>query len=371
MSAAPAPRTVEDGASESDLGRLPADSPAVPAVEGPPAGLRVLEQPLPRSTPAEHFVAGLASSLSSLFERLPDHLLHRGAAIAGAVLYLAWPRRRRLVRANLRHICRWLADQGRATSVVARAARNRLALERLVIGAFGHYLRYYVEVALAPSYNADDLRTRLTIESREIVSEALAARASKTEGRIFVGLHLGGIELPGLYAVHNAGVPITAPMEAIPNAPLQQYLVRRRGAIGVRIIPVEGARHALLRALSRGEVAGVIADRDLTGNGITVTLFGLPTRLPAGPGLLAINSGAPVYVAAARRTGFGTYALRAVRLAVPEQGTIRERLSAVVEAEARAFEELVADAPEQWWTTFFPIWPAGFARAAATGELPA
>jgi hypothetical protein len=25
-------------------------------------------------------------------------------------------------------------------------------------------------------------------------------------------------------------------------------------------------------------------------------------------------------------------------------------------AEARAFERAVADAPEQWWTVFFPIW---------------
>jgi hypothetical protein len=24
---------------------------------------------------------------------------------------------------------------------------------------------------------------------------------------------------------------------------------------------------------------------------------------------------------------------------------------------AAAFEEIVADAPEQWWAVFFPIWP--------------
>jgi hypothetical protein len=28
-----------------------------------------------------------------------------------------------------------------------------------------------------------------------------------------------------------------------------------------------------------------------------------------------------------------------------------------VTAEARAFEDVIALAPEQWWSVFFPIWP--------------
>jgi phosphatidylinositol dimannoside acyltransferase len=345
----------------------------VPSAPGPVkrAAAAGKSAPVRRARPAERLVAWLASSLSWFFQRVPDRPLHRLAAVAGVLLYFSWRRRRRLVRGNLRLICCWLVANGRATPVVARAARSPVALERLVMGAFGHYLRYYIEVALAPSYDAAYLAERLVIESRDVVDDALGARERTGEGRIFVGLHLGGIELPGLYAVHNAGVPITAPMEAIPNAPLQEYLVERRGAIGVRLIPVEGARHALLRALARGEIAGLVADRDLTGDGHPVTLFGEPTRLPAGPGLLALSSGAPTYVAAARRTGLGEYALRGIRLETPQQGTLRERLGIFMDAEARAIEELVSDAPEQWWTIFFPIWPAGFARAVASGELPA
>lgn len=342
-----------------------------PATSTPPTQSKPTAAAMARPRPMQYVVAWTASGLSSLFQRLPDRPLHRLAAVAGVVLYLSWRRRRRLVRGNLRLICRWLDANGRATPTVARAARSRIALERLVMGGFGHYMRYYIEVALAPSYDAAYLAKRLRIESKEIVEQALTARKPASGGRIFVGLHLGGIELPGLFAVHNAGVPITAPMEAIPNAPLQEYLVERRGAIGVRLIPVEGARHALLRALARGEIAGLVADRDLTGDGHPVTLFGEPTRLPAGPGLLAISSGAPAFVACARRTGFGEYALRAVALETPPEGPLRVRLSGFMDAEARAIETLVADAPEQWWTIFFPIWPAGFARAAVSGELPA
>ena len=41
---------------------------------------------------------------------------------------------------------------------------------------------------------------------------------------------------------------------------------------------------------------------------------------------------------------------------LPADGTRRERLSGFLDAQARGFERAVADAPEQWWTLFFPIW---------------
>jgi lauroyl/myristoyl acyltransferase len=42
---------------------------------------------------------------------------------------------------------------------------------------------------------------------------------------------------------------------------------------------------------------------------------------------------------------------------VPADGTRRERVTAVTGALASAFEAVIADAPEQWWSVFFPIWP--------------
>jgi hypothetical protein len=40
-----------------------------------------------------------------------------------------------------------------------------------------------------------------------------------------------------------------------------------------------------------------------------------------------------------------------------EAGTRRERVTALTAAMARAFESMIADAPEQWWGAFHPIWP--------------
>ena len=34
---------------------------------------------------------------------------------------------------------------------------------------------------------------------------------------------------------------------------------------------------------------------------------------------------------------------------------------------AAAFETLIADAPDQWWAVFFPIWPDLEAQAGGSG----
>ena len=39
------------------------------------------------------------------------------------------------------------------------------------------------------------------------------------------------------------------------------------------------------------------------------------------------------------------------------EGARRDRIGGTLAAEARAFEQVIANAPEQWMAIFFPIWP--------------
>ena len=64
--------------------------------------------------------------------------------------------------------------------------------------------------------------------------------------------------------------------------------------------------------------------------------FGAPASLPAGPGLLAIETGATrVFVTTVRRAGQGRYRARLDVVEVPTDGSRRERLTAFLTAEAR------------------------------------
>jgi lauroyl/myristoyl acyltransferase len=73
--------------------------------------------------------------------------------------------------------------------------------------------------------------------------------------------------------------------------------------------------------------------------------------------MLAVESGAPLFVVGVRRTGVGRYRGRLDPVAVPAEGSRRDRVTAAMAGLAVAFERVVAAAPEQWWAVFFPIWP--------------
>jgi len=119
-----------------------------------------------------------------------------------------------------------------------------------------------------------------------------------------------------------------------------------------RSVAAGWARPVLDRAL-----AGLIADRDITGGGVEVPFFGVPAPIPAGPGLLAVQSHVPAFVAGAWRTTPGHYRGRLERIDPGAVGTRREQVTAFLTAEVAAFERLIARAPDQWWAVFFPIWP--------------
>ena len=282
---------------------------------------------------------------------LPERPLVALAEMAGDVWYRRTPGRADQARRNLRRVAEWCAANDRGTALARAAATDPRALELLVRRAYRHAARYYLEVARTPAVTSEYLAAHLVVETPGPVAEAFVGDAV-----VFVGLHFGAIELPALYLAERVGGAV-APMETIDDAGLQDWFVRTRGAAGVRIVGLREARRALLEALRDGTSVGLVGDRDLTGGGTPTTLFGGAARLPLGPAMLGVESGARLYVVGVRRGDTGRYTGRLELVPVPTEGSRRERVTATTDGLARAFEGIVEDAPEQWWAVFFPIWP--------------
>ena len=298
--------------------------------------------------------ARLLRVLSTVLQRLPERPLHRAAHLVGGVLYRVQPQRRRLVRANLGRVVHYLADNGMAGERISAAAREPQSLDRLVRDAFGHYVRGYLETATLPRYASEARLARVRPDDPALADRAFGADGNR--GVVIVGLHFGAIEIPGLWATKRLGRRITAPMETIADPDLQAYFERSRRQTGLNVIPAERAASELRASLARGEAVGLVADRPIGGAGTQVELFGAPARLPVGPAALALESGSSAWVIATRRTASNQYRASIEEIKMPRDGSRRERMSAFLTAEARAFERAVAVAPEQWWTVFFPIW---------------
>ena len=306
-----------------------------------------------RGTLRQQASAGLLSGLSWLACRLPEAPQVRLAELAGELWYRLDRRRAAQARRNLGRVAAWLAAHEQGDARVRTAASDPAALERLIRAAFRHYARYYVDLARAPSYTPAYLAARFRVEQPDNLREAFQPGI----GVMFVGLHFGALELQAYLAAVHAGQPLVSPMETIDDPAMQRYFARTRGAIGIRIVGLREARRELTAALQAGSPVGIVADRDLTGGGMPTVLFGAPASLPLGPALLAVETGAPTWITTVRRLPHRRYVGRIERLIVPSAGSRRERVTAMLDAQARAFEREIALAPEQWWAVFFPIWP--------------
>jgi lauroyl/myristoyl acyltransferase len=287
-----------------------------------------------------------------LLRRLPDRPLWWLGQLAGSVSYLVGARRRRYARANLGRVLGWMAANQVGQERYRRAAADPRALEAIVRSAFRAHAHYYIELARAPRFDVHYIESRLHVDTPAEVAAAFVGRRPL----ILVGLHFGPVELPGFLAVEHLGLMV-APMETLRNERIQAYIKRTRAAIGVRILTVEEAGAELLAVLRKNEPIAIIADRDLTGSGLEVDLFGARTRIPAGPALLSAETGAPVYVAAVHRTGPGRYRGSLWPLPEPEGASRRERSRSMARHEAVLFERIIVEAPEQWLAVFHPIWP--------------
>jgi len=297
--------------------------------------------------------ARLVRAASWLACRLPEGPLLSLADLLGQVWFRIATERRRRARRNLTRVVRWLAEHDLGSPEVRAAATDGRALTRLVREAFMFSARYYVQLARAPLVDRAYLDRWLVVETPEI----LEATLGDPNGALFVGMHMGWFELPAVIAAARSGRPAIVPSETLADSAMQAYMLETRNRLGLELIELSGAKRLLKQALLDGRVVGLLGDRDITGGGIDTTLFGAPAPLAAGPALLAMDTGITPHVFGVWRDRSGVYHVSAEAVPMPAEGSRRERVTAFLAAEARAFERHIARAPEQWIAIFHPIWP--------------
>lgn len=307
---------------------------------------------VPRATLRQRIRLGLVVLASWVLCRLPERPLLAVADLAGPVWYRISPERRQRARANLGRVCRWMAANGVGSARGRAAGRDPRALDDLVRDAFRHLVRYNLIIARSAVMDARYAARQVVIDDPRTLDEALA----DPKGTLFVGLHMGSMELPALYLSQLTGRPATVPTETLRDPLLQAHMVRTRQRLGLHAVELGEARRKMVAAIRRGDPVGIVGDRDLTGGGIEVPFFGAPAPLAAGPALLALETGVTPHAFGIHRDASGLYHAMVGRIPFPQDGTRRERVTAFLETEAQAFERFIAVAPEQWFAVFFPIW---------------
>jgi phosphatidylinositol dimannoside acyltransferase len=271
---------------------------------------------------------------------LPAAAAYRLADLAGDAWYRFAPSRRRLVAANLARVC----------AATGRPARGR-AFTSLVHSAFRNHARYYVELLRAPHYPVARIDEFVEVPEWYRFQPVLSSGPA-----MLISSHLGNFEPFGTFVAAHGFRPL-APVEEIEPRALFEFLAARRGASHVDVVPLDEAARPLVARLRGGGLVGIIADRDLAGDGQPVTIFGHPTTVPTGPAALAVAHRASIVVGRCLRIGPDRFCAEGAIVEVPDSGDRRADTAILVERLAARFEHDIADAPEQWWGAFQPFWP--------------
>jgi phosphatidylinositol dimannoside acyltransferase len=266
----------------------------------------------------------------------------------------------RRLRANLRRVAGPDASDAEIDALTRRALRS--------------YARYWLEVFRLPVLGTDRILAGTRVEHGERLDDALAAG----RGVVCALPHCGNWDAAAMWII-GRGVTFTTVAERLqPESLYRRFLAYREG-LGMEVVPLTGGdrppSEVLAERLRAGGLVCLLGDRDLTRGGVDVTFFGEPTRMPAGPALLAATTGAALLPVGLWFDGDG-WGLR-IHAAVPlaSGAGLRAQVRAATQALADAFAADIAARPEDWhmlqrlWLADLPAGRA--ARPAAAPDLAA
>jgi KDO2-lipid IV(A) lauroyltransferase len=265
-------------------------------------------------------------------KKLPEPVAVRlGRTIAD----LAWKQRGKGVRRLESNYARVLPD----------ASPERLA--ELSRAGMRSYLRYWMESFRLPAWSAERIKNGFDPKDVHHLTDGIAS----DRGVILALPHMANWDLAGAWVTTALETPFTTVAERLKPETLYDRFVAYREGLGMEVLPHSGgsAFGTLARRLRDGGLVCLVAERDLSTSGVEVQFFGEATRMPAGPALLAQQTGALLLPVTLWYDDSPVMQGRVhPPVEVPETGNRAEKTSVMTQALADAFATGIADHPEDW-----------------------
>ncbi len=170
--------------------------------------------------------------------------------------------------------------------------------DALIRASLASYARYWREAFRLPSMDHAALAERLEAVFRGAEKFDEAQRGGR--GAVMALPHSGNWDMAGVWLAQKYGT-FTTVAERLEPESLYRRFIDYRESLGFEVLPLTGGERPTLEVLAERLRANrfvcLMADRDLTRAGVPVDFFGEPTRMPAGPAKLAIQTGAPLHPA--------------------------------------------------------------------------
>lgn len=216
------------------------------------------------------------------------------------------------------------------------------------------YFRYWCEAFRLPTWSAERIVDSFRLEGEE----NLVAANEGGRGAVLPLSHSANWDHAGAWLAITHGRLVTVAERLKPESLYRRFL-EYRTSIGIEILPLgePGIIRDLLRALKENAFVPLLADRDLSHNGVEVMMFGEMTKVPPGPSVLAIMSGSPLLPATLHYDGPTLVVRIHEPIPVPDSGTREEKVKALAQASTDVIASGIAEYPQDWHM-MQPLWLA-------------
>jgi len=220
---------------------------------------------------------------------------------------------------------------------------SKAQMENLVATGMSSYMRYWCDTFRFPNWDKDRINSTVTVTRENLLLDGI-----KSGRGVIVSLpHAGNWDHAGAYFCLK-GIHLVTVAERLKPERLFLEFLRYRQAMGMEVLALDSRSIVTLaQRLREGHLVALVADRDLSKSGIDVQFFGKPSRMPAGPAVLALKTGAVFLTAFVNYTQSGIH-ITFDEISLPQDGTQDEKISYLVQESADNFERGIAAHPEDW-----------------------
>lgn len=273
---------------------------------------------------------------SVLVRFLPLKFAYLFARIVARICYWLFRDMRRIVERNL--------------SIVFSGELRDVEKQRLAKSLFAHVALNTVDFLRFPYLTYP--KQLVEIEGLDLFVDLYR----KGKGVILASPHLGNWEVGGMLLA-EFGFPVNVVTESIRPEKTRfkedrvANLYRKlREAVGMKTIPLERSGIREFRALRKGEILVLVADRDISGSGVEAEFFGMKSRVPKGPAVLALRTRAPIVTGiCVRRSDDHLHAV------LEPLKYDSEDVNELTELLVKKMEHYIRRYPDQWFV-FQPPW---------------
>ncbi len=153
------------------------------------------------------------------------------------------------------------------------------------------YMRYWCDAFRMPSWSEEDILHR----HRAINDKYLGQALDDGKGVVFAVPHAGNYDLTGAWGSIRYAQVIAVAERLKPERLYEEFLDYRR-SVGMKIIPHTGTNvfEQCVDLVKQNGLLALLADRDLSRQGVQVDFFGEKAKMPIGPAAISMLTGAPM-----------------------------------------------------------------------------